>query len=108
LGESIVMRYFNISPATAARSEVKVRETFDRVGERLADGRTYLCGESFTAADLTFAALAAPAPVPPEYGVPLPQPDELPASMANVVRELRAHPAGAHALRMFREQRHVA
>jgi hypothetical protein len=36
------------------------------------------------------------------------QPDELPASMANVVRELRAHPAGAHALRMFREQQHVA
>jgi glutathione S-transferase len=108
LGESIVMRYFNISPATAARSEAKVRETFDRVGERLADGRTYLCGESFTAADLTFAALTAPELVPPEYGVPLPQPDELPASMANVVRELRAHPAGAHALRMFREQRHVA
>ena len=108
LAEAIVMRFLNISPATAARSEVEVRETFDSVGERLGDGRAYLCGESFTAADLTFAALAAPVLVPPEYGIPLPQPDELPASMANVVRELRAHPAGAHALRMYREQRHAA
>ena len=102
------MRFLDISPATAARSEMEVRETFDRVGERLAEGRAYLCGESFTAADLTFAALAAPVLVPPEYGIPLPQPDELPASMAKVVRELRAHPAGAHALRMYREQRHAA
>ena len=43
--------------------------------------------------------------MPPEYGVPLPQPEELPAAMAATVRELRAHPAGAHALRMFREER---
>jgi glutathione S-transferase len=46
--------------------------------------------------------------MPPEYGVPLPQPDELPASTAAVVRELRDHPAGAHALAMFREERHRA
>jgi glutathione S-transferase len=107
LVEGIVMRFLDISPATAAESEAAVRETFDQVDERLADGRPYLCGESFSAADLTFAALAAPVVVPPEYGVPLPQPDELPASMAAVVRELRDHPAGAHALRMYREQRHV-
>jgi glutathione S-transferase len=107
LGEGIVMRFLDISPETAARSEVEVRETFDQVGERLADGRPFLCGERFSAADLTFAARAAPVLVPPEYGIALPQPDELPASMAAVVRELREHPAGAQALRMYREQRHV-
>jgi len=52
-----------------------------------------------------FAALAASVLMPPEYGVPLPQPEELPAEMAAVVRELRAHPAGAHALAMFRDER---
>jgi glutathione S-transferase len=83
-----------------------VRASFDRVAERLADGRPYLCGERFTAADLTFSALAASVLMPPEYGVPLPQPDELPPAMAAKVRELRAHPAGAHALKMFREERH--
>jgi glutathione S-transferase len=101
----IIDRYLDVTPATAARSETAVRAIFDGVAERLDDGRPYLCGTSFSAADLTFASLAAPMLMPPEYGVPLPQPDELPAAMAATVRELREHPAGAYALRMFREER---
>jgi glutathione S-transferase len=100
-----IERLLDITPATAARSELEVRAIFDAVAERLGDGRPYLCGERFTAADLTFAALAAAVLMPPEYGVPLPQPDELPAPTAAVVRELREHPAGAHALAMYRDQR---
>jgi glutathione S-transferase len=105
LAARIIDRYLKITPATAARSEAEVRASFDAVAERLGDGRPYLCGERFSAADLTFASLAAPMLMPPEYGVPLPQPEELPAAMAATVRELREHPAGAHALRMFREER---
>jgi glutathione S-transferase len=101
----IIDRYLDVTPATAARSEATVRETFDAVAERLGDGRPYLCGERFSAADLTFASLAAPMLMPPEYGVPLPQPEELPVAMASTVRELREHPAGVHALKMFREER---
>jgi glutathione S-transferase len=98
-------RFLDITPAAAARSDAEVRAVFDSVAERLDDGRRYLCGEAFTAADLTFAALAAPVLMPPGYGVPLPEPDELPAAAAMVVRELRAHRAGAHALAMFRDER---
>jgi len=101
----IIDRYLDVTPATAAQSEATVRVSFDAVAERLSDGRPYLCGERFSAADLTFASLSAPMLMPPEYGVPLPQPEELPAAMAATVRELREHPAGAHALRMFREER---
>jgi glutathione S-transferase len=101
----VIDRYLGITPGAAARSEAEVRGIFDAVAERLADGRPYLCGDRFTAADLTFASLAAAVLMPPEYGVPLPQPDELPQPMAAVVRELRAHPAGAHALTMFRTER---
>lgn len=101
----IIDRILDVTPATAARAEAAVRATFDEVAERLADGRPFLCGEGFTAADLTFAALAAAVLMPPEYGVPLPQPEVLPDPMAAKVNELRAHPAGAHALRMFREER---
>jgi glutathione S-transferase len=101
-------RILEITPETADESEAEVRAVFDLVAERLADGRRYLCGDSFTAADLTFSALASPMLVPPEYGVPLPQPDELPAPAATLVRELREHPAGMHALEMFREERHRA
>lgn len=101
----IIDRYLNVTPAAAAQSEAEVRATFDEVAARLSDGRPYLCGDQFSAADLTFAALAAAVLMPPEYGVPLPQPEELPAAMAATVRELRTHPAGAHALKMFRQER---
>jgi len=101
----IIDRYLDITAATAAQSEAEVRATFDTIAQRLSDGRPYLCGDRFSAADLTFASLAAAVLMPPEYGVPLPQPDELPPSMATTVRELRAHPAGAHALAMYREER---
>ena len=104
----VIDRVLDVTPVTAARAETEVREVFDRVAERLADGRPYLCGERFTAADLTFASLAASVLMPPEYGVPLPQPDELPTAMAAVVRELREHPAGTHALAMFRSERRPA
>jgi glutathione S-transferase len=101
----VIDRFLDITAASAARSEAQVRTTFDTVAERLSDGRQYLCGDRFSAADLTFAALAASVLMPPEYGVPLPQPEELPVAMAAAVREFRAHPAGAHALAMFRDER---
>jgi len=102
----VIDRYLDITPATAAESEGRVRATFDTVAERLGDGRPYLCGDRFPPADPTFSALAASVLMPPEYGVPLPQPEELPSATAATVRELREHPAGLHALAMFREERH--
>jgi glutathione S-transferase len=101
----VIDRYLDITPATAAASQRECRAVFDAVAERLADGRRYLVGDRFTAADLTFAALAAPLVMPREYAVPLPQPDELPPAMAAAVRGFREHPAGAHALAMFRHER---
>ena len=100
-----IRHLFAIGPTTGDEAGAAVQRTFDAVAARLADGRRYLCGDAFTAADLAFAALAAPAIVPPEYGVPLPQPDELPPDMAAGVRAFRAHPAGAFACRLFREER---
>ena len=40
-----------------------------------------------------------------QLGLPLPQPAELPPAMAATVLELREHPAGVHALEMFRRFR---
>lgn len=101
----IIDRHFAITSESAAHALRDVRDTFDEVGVLLDDGRQYLMGARFSAADLTFSALSAAVLSPPGYGVPLPQPDELPPAMATVVRELREHPAGQHALRMFREKR---
>jgi glutathione S-transferase len=98
-------RELGIGPASRHDDEARVRHAFDAVADRLADGRRYLCGDRFSAADLTFAALSASVLVPPEYGVSLPQPEILPAQIANPVRAFRAHPAGEYALRLFREER---
>jgi glutathione S-transferase len=101
----VIDRRLAITPESAAESLGVVREVFDSVASRLEDGRRYLLGDSFSAADLAFAALSSPVVVPLEYGVPLPPLDDLPDRMAGVVRELRAHPAGEFALRMYREER---
>ena len=100
-----IRHLFAIGPETGTEAGAAVQRTFDAVAARLDDGRRYLCGDAFTAADLAFAALAAPVLVPREYGVPLPQPDELPREMAAGVRAFRAHPAGAFACRLFAEER---
>jgi glutathione S-transferase len=98
-------RVLRLRPTTIQDDGPRVRRAFDAVGERLADGRRHLCGDRFTAADLTFACLAAAVLLPPEYGVRLPQPAELPEPVAGAVRDFRAHPAGAYALRLFRTER---
>ncbi len=102
----IVAGVLDVSPATSEHSELEVRAIFDEVGERLSDGRRYLGGERFSAADLTFAALASPLLLPVGYGVPLPGLDELPAHTRKVAQELRAHPAGVYGLRMYETERH--
>jgi glutathione S-transferase len=99
-------RELGIGPDTIRDDERRVREVFDAIAERLGDGRPHLCGDRFSAADLTFACLASAVLVPPEYGVRLPQPDELPDHIARDIRALREHPAGAYALELFRRERH--
>lgn len=99
-------RRLDIRPGIEHKDERIVWEEFDFVAELLADGRPYLCGDGFTAADLTFAALAAPMVVPPEYAVPLPQPsDDAPPGSRAIIERGREHPAGQHALAMFRQHR---
>jgi glutathione S-transferase len=101
----VINRYLDIDDDTAARALVRVDEELDFVAELLSDGRRYLVGDRFSAADLAFAALCAPLIVPVEYGTPLPQPDILPADMAVRVLAWREHPAGRFATRLFADQR---
>jgi glutathione S-transferase len=104
----LITRKLGVSADSAVEAEYRVDATFDRVAERLADGRPYLVGERFSAADLTFAALAGAILMPPQWSIPLPPPDELPATAAAKVRTMRDHPAGRFALRMFEEERRPA
>ena len=94
-------RVLEITPGIEVEDEAAVWREFDFVASLLADDRPHLCGDRFGAADLTFAALAAAAIVPPGYGVPLPQPDVLPDHTAALVGRARAHPAGRYAMNLF-------
>jgi len=89
----------------AERSLGYVQKVFATVGELLADGRSYLVGKKFGAADLTFAALAAPVLLPRSYGSPLPSLDQVPAELLAQVEDFRSLPAGDFALRIYREHR---
>ena len=93
-------------PGAMAADEAHIWRTFDEVAERLADGRPYLCGERFTAADVTFACLATPVVAPPQYGLALPSDDEMPPDVLASFMRFRAHPAGAFAMRLYAERRH--
>jgi glutathione S-transferase len=105
LATRFMTRALSIRPGIEVEDEAAVWRELDFVADRLADGRTHLCGERFGVADLTFAALSASVVVPPVYGVPLPQPDVLPPTFAELVRRVRDHPAGRYALRLFAERR---
>ena len=87
-----------IRPGIEVEDEAAVWREFDFVAGLLSDGRPHLCGERFTAADLTFAALSASVIVPPVYGTPLPQPNVLPPQIASMVNRAREHPAGLRPL----------
>jgi glutathione S-transferase len=98
-------RYLGVDPVAARAALARVDLVFDDIAERLSDGRRFLLGERFTAADLTFAALAAPMLLPARYGSPLPPPAAMPPRLAAEVQRLRAHPAGVFADRLYNEER---
>lgn len=100
-----ISRFLGVNDASAVAALERVDRVFDDVAERLADGRRFLLGDRFTAADLTFGALSAPMLLPGGYGSPLPPPEAMPGAAAHHIRRLRAHPAGAFADRLYREER---
>jgi glutathione S-transferase len=99
----LIRRGLRIDDAGAARSLAKLEGVTAFVESRLADGRRYLVGDTFTGADLTFAALAGVMIMHPTY-LPLP-PEVLPPTLRDWVLRARERPAGQFAWRMFEAER---
>ncbi len=102
-----VRQVYSITADSAASSLQGIKEIFEIVNQRLAGGKTYLADDTISAADITFAALAAPVLLPPEHPVLVAKIEELPIEMAAVIKELQGTAAGSYALRLYREQRLV-
>jgi glutathione S-transferase len=103
--DRIIRRHFGIDAAAAQAALHRVDVVFDEIAGRLSDGRRFLLGDRFTAADLTFAALAAPVLLPARYGSPLPPLEVMPDALGREVRRLRGHPAGVFADRVYEQER---
>ena len=101
----IVRKAYRTTPDGGQRALEKVGAIFSQVSERLGADRRFLVGERFTAADLTFAALAAPVLLPRECRAAQPQFEALPAAMRAQIQRLRDTVAGRYALRLFARER---
>jgi glutathione S-transferase len=99
----LVKRGLRVDEAGAARSRPHVERVLERVDTLRADGRAFLVGGRFTAADLTFAALYAPLVSPPQHPVTS-RVEEAP-SYAAMCAGNRTRASGAFAMRMYEQER---
>lgn len=101
-----LIRGLGLGDRAIDRAQVRIAAVFELVGERIKD-RPYLVGDRFTAADLTFAALGAPAVLPPTYAFGLPPLDRLPEDMRRAAQAMRSTAAGDFVMRLYRDHRGV-
>ncbi len=97
----------SINPVKSARSWDRCREVFAEIDAR-RQGRTYLVGDRFTAADLSLACMASPVLMLGKefgYGAHLPLLDELEPEPRQMIEEFRATPTGQHVMALFRSER---
>uniref|UniRef100_A0A7S3GBE4 GST C-terminal domain-containing protein n=1 Tax=Palpitomonas bilix TaxID=652834 RepID=A0A7S3GBE4_9EUKA len=85
-------------------SKEKLDKLLDEVDGQL-EGKQYIVGNGFSAADLAVASLLAPIIFPPFYGAHLPDFRESPPQVKALVEQYRARPSGKHCMAMFSQLR---
>jgi glutathione S-transferase len=103
----LIRRGYRISPDAVAHSFARVGEVFAEVAACLGSSGQYLVGDRFSAADQTFAALAAPVLFPAECRAAMPVFEALPAAMQKDIVQFRETAAGRFALRLYQHERNV-
>eukprot|EP00761_Pharyngomonas_kirbyi_P012221 gb/GECH01012248.1/.p1 GENE.gb/GECH01012248.1/~~gb/GECH01012248.1/.p1 ORF type:complete len:265 (+),score=61.65 gb/GECH01012248.1/:1-795(+) len=107
----LLKKKMRINQKTSAKSLQKIRAEFDYVSRCLMrDNRKYLCGgDNPTAADITFASLAAPVLMIDRgegYGSDIPSVTEISScEFKDIISELRNTVAGKFVLEMFQQRK---
>ncbi len=101
---ALMRKGLGLTAEKSARSTTRIFATLDDVARRL-DRAPYLSGESFGAADLTFAALAGPMLMPPEHPMGWPSLDTLPTSLTDLVARVADTTAGRHVRTCYSKHR---
>jgi glutathione S-transferase len=94
---------YGISDTSKDEAYEIICDSFDRVNGLLSDGRAYLVGDRFSAADLSFATLSAAVLAIPKYSVPLPDLNQLPPTMASQIQQFQQTIAGDWVLKLYQE-----
>jgi len=83
----------------------KVRRIVKKTDALLTNNNAYLLGDTFSAADLSLACMLAPLVLPGNYGIRLPERDELPEAAKPVVDEFRNSLTGEFVLKLYETER---
>jgi glutathione S-transferase len=101
-----IRRSVGVNAESAALSKRVIVEFFDELSAKL-EKADYLVGNQFTAADLSFAALACPLIRPPEMSNFQCSNDALPEDVLQLSQQLRNTKAGQHVLNMYAKHRFI-
>jgi len=99
----LIRSRYGVNEERATKALETTRQTFADIGATLGSAR-WLVGDRLTAADITFASLAALVVAPeghPSIG-PVSAAD---GAWRDILDEMRATQAGAHVIRLYREER---
>ena len=102
---SLVKKKYDVNAESAAQFYEQIENIFAKVNELLADGRNYLVGDKISAADISFASLAAPILQPPQHPIKSSDSEELPAEFVSKIKKLQETTAGKFVFNLYENWR---
>jgi glutathione S-transferase len=90
-----------LNPKTVADALEQTTRIVDDVDRRIADGRTFLWGDSTTLSDLAFATAMAPLLLPDGYTAPIPAYSQMPAELKQLIDIFRQRPSSLLVSRIY-------
>lgn len=97
---------YRVRPGHSQKHRTEINTLWDQFDFLLRDGRSFLVGERFSAADLSLAALGGVLVMPPEYGYAYPPLERYPEAMRADITAWRERPTGQHILKLYTHHRH--